>query len=230
MRWKRIRPYVGFKPKGKTLTDYEKRKVRKYYKAIEVLDSPSRPVHVYRGKSGSKRLKGAQEYAQHPAGLSELRVAFIPHPSGEKPHLSFSKDGRLVSISDQSGVRRRVYLFSDYGTIKELFDNPETIIARIKKADKGRSSFFRVLNGEWEIGSSESALKFIPDEIRGYIAQYGSATNPDKNHWAEKWLIGLAGYSFFNQSDYSEYKAARGFKRGKKKMKKNKKHKGKADV
>jgi len=241
MRWNRIRPYVGFKVKPKSgLTAYQKRKIRHYYNEIEKLDGLSRPVFVYRGKIGSKRLKGAQEYAQHPTGLSQLRVAFIPHPSGTRPVLSFSKSGRLVSVGDNSGVRRRIYLFSDFGTTRDLFENPERICAKIKKADKGRSTTWRVLNGEWEIGYFSGSIKAVPDELRELIAKY-SADNiapifqkgkwmaRGENHHAENWLIGLAGYSFFNQGDMAEYEKARGLRRKKKKFNK-KKFKGKEDV
>lgn len=204
------------------------------------MDSASRPVTVYRGRPGSKRLKGAQKYAQHPTGFTELRVAFIPSPSGERLHLKFNKAGAVTDVSSDNGIHRRVYLFADYEDEDkpgQVINDPETVLARIFKADKGRSDFWHILNGEWEIKSGEFAAKFVADEMHTLIGKYGrdyaepmvstkKGMESAKNHYAENWLNGLAGYSFFNQGDFNEYKKARGFTLGKKR----KKFKSKEDV
>ena len=232
-RWQAIKPYVAFQVNPrKGLSAYEKRKVRAYFKLIRKLQSPSRPVHVYRGKVGSKRLKGAQKYAQHPTGFRQLRVAFIPNPSGESVRLKFAKDGRLISITSKEGITRRVYLFKDYEEYHgEAFDDTETVCKRIFNADKGKSKFWFIANGEYEIKSGEFSAEFVPEQIKALFNQYSRETSAtDEAHVAERWLNGIVGYTFFGQLSYEEYKKARGFKLGKKKAKKRKKHKGKEDM
>lgn len=179
-----------------------------------------------------------------------MRVAFIPHPTGEGVHLKFNKKGRLTDVIDDNGVHRRVYLFSDFEKYTgEVSNNPQIVCDRIKKADKGKSSEFRVLNGEWEIGGANLELSFVPEYLERLVAQYGS-TDPDdqddaptgsyhrakgkfdvyEGHHAVKWLKGLAGYSYFNQADMTAYDKARGISKKKAKAKHKRKYKTKEDV
>lgn len=211
MRWNRIRPYVGFKLKPKQgLSDYEKRKLRRYYKAVQILDSASRPVHVYKGKKGSKRLKGAQRYAQMPSSLSEFQVAFIPNPSGEPVDIHFSRDGKVSEITSK-GVRRAAFLFEDYETEPgEFQEDPFSVVERIVHGPAKGLVEFHVLNGAWEIGSSGFQWPFIGEEVARLYNEYKDR----KGHEAARWLKGIGGYKFTSKKTAEEYKEARGWNRG----------------
>ena len=194
-RLKTIRPYINFDyDLRKPLTEYQKRKIRKYWNEIEALTA--RPFHVYRPRT-KKHLKKAQEYAQHETHLPGLKVAFIP-TSGKKPRIRFNKGGNIVVSTDH--VTTRILKLDT----KKLIEDPVGHVNQVVERDPVAKRF-SILCGRYEIANSYDRAT-VGLTVARLTARYD---NTDANNFHGRWLHGLAAHHFTEQADFNEYHAAK---------------------
>jgi hypothetical protein len=193
-RMKKIRKFVDFDyDLRKPLSDYEKRKIKTYYDAIDALTA--RPHYEYRPRR-SDHLKKAKAYGQGANTLPGLKVAFIPTGEDEKPRIYWDNSGEMVVESEH--ITRR---YADVSTAEFLAD-PEGAARRVvEEHPEGKG--FSMLAGEFEIPETYAPSQF-PEQVGRKAAKYG---DPDDNHYIGNWFGGFAVYNFQNQKSYKEYAA-----------------------
>jgi len=191
-RLKAIRPYVNFNyDLRKPLSKYQKQKVKKYFDEIDALTA--RPYQVYRPRS-KKRLKKAQEFAQHENNLPGLKVAFIPNNGKDKAKIRFNKAGDIVASTHH--ITTRVLSLDTQELINDPIGHVKKVIAKDKHADS-----FTALCGRYEIPVANSRAT-IGRFIANLTARY---SNDDANNFHGNWLHGIAAHHYQNQADFSEY-------------------------
>lgn len=193
-RLKEIRPFVNFnlninEIKKGNLSNYEKRKIKRYYDEIKELTA--HPHYAYKPRSQERR-KAAEKFANQ-KGLNGLKAVFIPvKKDGEKPNLKF-KDGEMYYTDDNTEIHAAEF------NKQALLKDPNKEINRAKKELKG-SNYFTVMCGKHE------SIKHIRDKdtINELIIQWQTQYKE-----TEKWLNGLYGYKTKNQSSFNEYMKAK---------------------
>lgn len=193
-RLKEIRKYVNFDyDLRKPLSNYEKRKIKKYWDEIHALTA--RPYHVYRPRTAD-HLKKAQEFAQHEKRLPGLKVAFIPTNGTEKPRIRFTKDGEITATTEH--VTTRVVQLDMMQLIEREADYIKVVVAENPDAKS-----FTVLCGRYEIPVGVSPSR-LPAYVGKLTAKY---SNVDANNYFGNWLHGLAAHHFKEQASFMEYMA-----------------------
>lgn len=192
-RLKQIRPFINFDfDLRQELTQYQKRKIKTYWDEINALTA--RPYQVYKPKS-KKRLKTAQDFAQHDKRLPGLKVAFIPVANpAEKTKIRFSKTGELIATTEH--VRTRMLPLDTAKLIKDPIAHVKEVVGLDKQAKR-----FTALCGRYEIPVSNSR-ETIPEFIAKLTTKY---SNQEAGNFHGNWLHGIAAHHFENQSDYSSY-------------------------
>lgn len=210
-----IRPYVNFDYDLKApLSKSRKQRIKAYFDEIEALTQ--RPFSIYRPRN-KKRLKKAQEFAQHEKQLPGLKAAFIPTDGVSKPKIRFDKQGNLIARTNH--ITTRFLVFNKSELIKNPKAHTESVINRDKSAKR-----FTILAGRFEIPISyDRAL--ISKYVAYYAERYSIKT---ANNYFGNWMIGVNAHTFHDQADYEEYAAARANSRkALKKKRKNKKRQSK---
>lgn len=194
-RLRAIRPFVNFDFDLRSkLTAAQKRKITIYYNEVEALTH--RPYHVYKPKS-KKRLKAAQNFAQHDKSLPGLKVAFVPVSNPDKaPKIRFNKRGEMIVKTDY--VSTRHIPLDPLELVKDAAGHVEQAIKSIKTADR-----FQILAGKYEIPHAYGR-KFIGREVAKLVVKYADA---DKNNYFGNWLIGVNVLHFDNQDNVDDYLA-----------------------
>ena len=193
-RLKLIRKHVSFNYnindiKNGQLSNYDKRKIKKYYDAISEMQAS--PKYQYRPRNNERR-KAAEKFANQ-SGLKEFKTVFIPTKiDGVKPDLIFNKDGLTVF---DGYTEKRAALFNKDLLIKDV----NKAVNKAKRELTG-ATHFTVMCGEHESIKTISSAGTINDLISKYQTQY-------KN--SGKWLNGIYGYKTRNQSNFEEYMSAK---------------------
>lgn len=204
-----IRKFVNFDfDLRRKLTRYQKRKIKTYFDEINALTA--RPFYVYKPRD-NKKLKAAQDFAQHSKKLRDLKVAFISTHE-KNPRIRFNKKGEVV-MSTRHVTTRHISLDT-----LELIKNPvEYVNGRIKNVNAKR---FSILADKYEIPVSYSKAT-IANGVARMCERY---SNEDANNFHGNWLHGLAAFTFKNQSSYDEYRKSKTKKQNElKRKRKNKK-------
>lgn len=167
-----------------------------------------RGVKVYRARN-PKNLKAVQAYAQHPAGLPKLRVAFVPVADPSKPtRIRVNKSGTVHVVSQ--GVSRNVYIFSDFEAYPgERITDILSLIKRILSLDRASRAFSRICGSHEESQTWPRNAELIAQKCSEYIENYG-------NH--KRWFDGIIGYNFIAQADFADYRKMRGLQKRKKRQ------------
>ena len=181
-----IRPYVSFDyDLRRSLTAYQKKKIKKYFDKIqEILSRPGR-LTIYRPRSRENRRAVAR--SQGLGSLTELKA--VPVVLAEKPRIRVKKGD--VTLETEHVVRRFIPLSAE-----KLVTDPQ------KEVDRAISTAPRAKRFSISTGGFESKVS----ASRGKIAELIVETQ-NKYGDSSTWLNGLFAYSFKNQSDYTDYKA-----------------------
>lgn len=183
-RLREIRPFVSFNYDLRhTLKPHQKAKINKYRKALQQLSS--RDYYLYRPRS-KKRLKAAQKFAQHPAGTSQIKAAFIPSAGGEKPKISFTKNNVMVVKTENVTVQK---LFFDKNIMAiddrdKVMSHVNDVLDQLPKIKK-----FTILVESLEI-SQLIARSLVAEEVWDLIETYKLA----------ELITGVSAYTYTNQS------------------------------
>ena len=184
-----ISEYVnfGYDLRGK-LTRYQKSKIKKY--AQGVADLKRRDYEIYKPRK-KKRLATAQKFAQHPSGLKDLKVAFIPNGGIKIKKIKFKKNDKQMIVSTNY-ITTRFLPFDNDKLIRAIQNEsiPEYVEEVIKNDDAKKYS---VMSGVTTIQITADRDKIgivLARLIAGYPAD------------AQNWLIGLNAYEFENQEEF----------------------------
>lgn len=205
-RLKAIRSFVKFNYNlNRKLTNYQKRKIKKYYDEIQTLTA--RPVQIYRGRD-SKKLKAVQKYSRHSTNLRDLKVAFVPI-SGTQVKIKVTKSGKVTT--ETTHVKNEFIEFDPFLLIEDPRGHAEESIA----GSKAKS--FTIAAGEFEIPTGYNEDSVI-DRIEALSARYGDDT---KNNYFANWMFGVTAHSYKRQASFNKYvnDRKRAVETGKKKRK-----------
>lgn len=195
-RLKAIRPFVSFDfDLRHKLTDYQKAKIREYYKEVEALTH--RPYYVYKPRN-KNHLKKAQQFAQHEKNLPGLKVAFVPVANEMKPKIRISKKGEF-SVQTEYVKTNNLQLNK-----RQLLKNPIAHVNKVIATDP-TAKRFTILAGKYEINRTYDRER-IGEGVAFYVNKY---SNAKANNYFGNWLHGLAAHHFKNQSDIAEYSKAK---------------------
>lgn len=200
---KELRGFVGFNyDLRKPITGGAARKIREYHEELQRLTA--RPNRVYRARN-SKRLKAAQQFAQHPGGFKDFKVAFVPAVAGTK--LKFTKSGGVYTRTDNI---RAVQIPLD--PIKVARDPEGEARRAIAKEPKAKR--FQIMTNEFLIPQSYSASK-LPEAITRLVTRYspGGDKYVERKHGGtvtssnnvNQWLNGVTAYYFDNQATVEDF-------------------------
>lgn len=187
-RFKTIKTYVNFKfDLRKKLSDYEKRKIKKYFDGVTALTD--RPHIVYRPRLINK-LRAAQAFSHGNYNYSGFVVAFVP-TSNPDAKITINKKG-VVSLKSKNISTGYIPLNPQKLAVSPV-DEVNLAISKNKKYKR-----YRVAAGTFKIDATFSA-----DTVADYVAQL---TAEYDNH--ADWLHGLYGYNFSGQKDFTDFKLA----------------------
>lgn len=208
-------------PNAENWTPKQKRRIRVWYKRIELLQAqPKRIIHA-KGDNLNKLHK-----AFHSGVPSkDLKVAFVPNT---RPKLTLEsskvKPPRIRYL--KSGVSVK---WHDYERILVPFDQKKLALdaqAEIKRvaAQMPGAKLYFIQTGEYQSINGKS-LNLVTEQVQKWMAQYDGkkpiprssgnyGDNPKSHHW-KKWLVGLVGYVFSSNQNITAI--ARKIKEGRKK-------------
>lgn len=217
-----IRPFVDFNYslkdiKAGKLSSYAENKITKYFEAISA--ATAQPVYAYKPRSKENRQK-AIDYSNQ-ENLKGMKVVFIPVPrQGMKPELKFNKSGLTV----KTGYVETTHV---------AFNKSNLVRDREKEVKRALSKFpdkfnkFTIQCGQFEylVATNRNT---VDGEVARLMERY---SEPDKNNYHGKWLNGLFGYQFNNQSSSGAYFAAKSrARKDKQRTRRNAKRTGKTIV
>lgn len=194
---KKIRPFVDFNyDLRKPLSSASKGKINRYHDYINSqLRRETAGMKVYRPRS-KKHLDAANKAAGAPPNLKGLKVSFL-NTGGQDVKIKFAKNGDMILKTKHVDTQ-----FIDLDPEKLVGDDAQDYIkAELKKRRKFRA--YSIKYGEFDAPSMPR--DDIPDEVAKLAARYDVAGN----HNYRKWLTGVTGLSFKNQSDQFDFAKAR---------------------
>lgn len=186
----KIRPFVDFnfninKIKSGNLSEYEKKKIKKYYDEISELTA--HPHYIYKPRNKDRRA-AALEFANQ-SNLKGIKNVILPVDfDGAKPKLKFNKDGLKV---DYGYTEQRAIRFNK----NKLLNNPDDEINRVKNKLADANNF-TVMCGKHESIKEIRTRETINKLVKDWQTQYKNSA---------LWLNGLYGYKTKNQSSFNEY-------------------------
>jgi len=199
---KAIRGYVDFDyDLRKRLHPNSKRKINKYFEAINTIQA--RPNKVYRSKN-KKRVKEVQSFGRNGFdGLPGIKVAFYESPAANPVKIKFDKKG-LHAKGKYFDIR---YVPFD---LQNLLDNPNGEVNRaLNDSGTKGAKYFRLSvgeNGQFNIASPR-ARESVPGFINQLMEKYTKTTDdgkPNNNYWAN-WLHGLLPMTVKNQTSLDDF-------------------------
>lgn len=204
-RLKAIRPYINFNYDLRSeLPASAKRKIKKYYDAIEALKA--RPNIEYRPRIRA-RLKEAQQFAQHETHLPGIRVAFIPVGNKATARFKVRKSKKGISFAvRERGIERKSIPFSP----RKLIHDPDRHIAEVL-AKEPKATHFAIQAGKYEISKALTRGRVAP-RVKELMQRYSKGGAKFKvsrrgralNHW-DQWMHGINAYYFPEQASAAEY-------------------------
>lgn len=193
-RLKAIRPFVEFnfninEIKKGNLSNYDKRKIKKYFDEISRVTS--RNNYVYRPRKNDRK-KLAQEYSGI-KNLKELKAIPIPVANpNKKPKLKFKKDRMMVESN--SGITSTFTPFNKNNLIQN-FD--KEIIRAANETPNANSYVLVTESGEllgWRAASDPESLAYTAND---FATIYGTSKNL---------FIGVKAYFYGNDKDFSKFR------------------------
>ena len=223
----------------KSLTQYQKRKIRKQFKYIYHLQSGV-PKRIYRAKS-KKNINTILEAQGFKAIPKNLKVALVPDIAGAKTKIRHVKPRKITAVD--STTNKRITLIElapvesitmgvtrRYINIQRDFFEQETAEAIKESIRLTRANFYTIQAGFHEIQADEYKIKFddTPEEIARKVKKLQLKYNKeeDNHHW-HNWLGGIIAYYYPNQQKFEQYRSIqsrsrmRNFKERKNKYKRN---------
>ena len=199
---KAIRSFVNFDyDLRKPLHGNSKRKIDRYFEAINAIQA--RPNKVYRSKN-KKRVKEVQGFGRN--GFDELpgiKVAFYESPNANPVKLRFTKTG-LTAHGKYFDIR---YVPFD---IPNLIQNPHEEIERALNdpGTKG-ADWFRIAvgeDGQYSIASprKRASVKGFIGQLMNKYVQFDDAGKENNNYWGN-WMHGLLPMTAKNQTQVHEF-------------------------
>ena len=211
-KYKRIKKFVNFNYDLRNSENYfqnsnskQKAEISKYFNILYGEPRTAKEqgvmnydVYLYRPRS-EKRKKIAAKYAQIQGGYSKLKV--IPIPRAEEVPIKLVFKGNNLTVKEKN-ITRRIAFFN----MTDLATNPKLEVLRVVKEldEQGKLDAILPLAGAREILASAGQStdpEILADNIIALMQKYSENF--------QKWLFGLAGYEFENQSTFDEYKKAR---------------------
>jgi hypothetical protein len=195
-RFQSIKQFVNFdyNLKGE-LSGYDKRKIKSYFDEVKALTA--RPNQIVKPKS-AKRLKQVQKFAQHEGKLKGLKVAFVPTNGRDKVTVKYKKD-KVIFQTD--------FVDSTYVELDPelLTDDPIDHVNQQIAEQAPNAKKFTIATAEYEIAGSHDP-DTIADEVAKLMTKYSAGGSGFKGYNdAVKWLGGVIGHNFKNQSSYNDY-------------------------
>lgn len=208
-----IKPYVNFNYslkdiKAGKLSKYAEDKINKYFNIV--YESTAQPTYAYKPRSDTNRQK-AFDYANQ-KNDKNLKVVFIPVPQqGMKPQLKFNKNGLTL----KTGFVKTTHIPFNK---RKLLEDREKEVERVLNKFPDSFKRFTVQCGQFEylVASDRGS---IDNTVARLMERYGNET---ANNYHGKWLNGLFGYEFENQSTTGAYFAAKS--RARKKLQKQRRN------
>jgi len=190
-RFKKIKKYVNFNydlrsVNNNNLSDYDKRKIKKYYDELKEL--LSKPNYVYRPRN-KKRLKAARDFAD----MSNLQgfkpiVILKNDNQDKKPKIKFDKNNKMTVETDF--VTTHDY---DFNKTRLINDTAAEVDRALKSMPKNAKSF------TLKVGKHETKQYYgaedLLEETNRFLSQYA-----DKK--VTSWFNGIYGYSYNNQKAF----------------------------
>lgn len=189
---------AGYNNDPHTWTKWQRKKVVKYAKEIEVLTA--RPFYAYTTRD-QKKLYTVQKAAQHEHKLPSLKYAFIPTDGETKPKVLINKKAKTVTFQVGNVTRHIIPI-----PLKKLASNPQKAVIDAAKTVP-QCKQFSVQAGPYEIYSMGTRpISILSKDIEKLMMKYG---DPDRNNYWGNWLGGIIGYTFSNQKSLQEYQILR---------------------
>ena len=188
-RLKEIRRFVSFNyDLRKPLSQYEKRKIKRYYEEISAITNRPGETRVYRARRQDHR-ETVQAAVGMDKSLSELKT--VPITAAEKTAVEFS--GKKLKFKTEHVTKE-----FHPATPEELIANVRGLTNRILADAPGAKSFSPASNS-METRKSASRSKLF-QTLMFILNVYDPSLSI--------WFNGVWAYYFKRQADFDEYKAA----------------------
>lgn len=211
-RFKAIRRFVSFKVDlRKNLSKNEKRKISKYFNALDPLTA--RSFHVFRSKDNSK-LKRVREFSGNADELNSLKelknIALVP-VADPKLKKRIKVTAKSISI-EYDNVKTQIFEFDK----KALIKDPDSHIENLISENAPNAKQFNVAVGQdgiYEIADSihvgnkeriKSVVKNLMERYSPGGKDYYKKGRTD-NHF-KNWLFGLKAHEFLKQEDWKSFR------------------------
>lgn len=211
-RFKAIRRFVSFNYDLRhKLTTPQKRKINKYFSAIDPL--MARSFHVYRSKDPAK-LSRVREFSGNADQLNSLKdlknIALVP-VADPKLRKRIKVTARSISI-EYDNVKTEIIEFDKRELIKDPENHIETLISEYAPNAKqfnvavGQDGIYEITDSVM-MGSKERIKQVVTNLMERYSPGGKDYYKKGKtNNHFKYWLFGLKAHEFKNQADWLEFK------------------------
>lgn len=219
---KAIRPFVDFDYNlNRPLGPSQKAKIKRYYDAIENIQSRSNKVFRSRVR---KNVEAVQKFGRNEFdGLPGIKVAFYESPQANPTQVRI-RNGRVTAKSQ----------YFDIGFIEldseALADDPDAVLD--EALAESTAKYFRVSTGRFSIESTQTRSRIKP-KVKRLMQKYDTykddGTRANNNY--RNWLNGLIEIHAQNQNDLAEFRLREArFKKGRDKRRRKKRRADKSQT